>query len=127
MIYIVTYGEYSAYGIVGATTDRTIAEQLAQKFTKECWSEECRIEEYPDAEIMLKPAWSVYFDHSGNVACCDLCVHAYQYQELDQVKERYGYHNPYEFVIRVLADTAEAAIKIASEKRAKYLAEKNGL
>lgn len=127
MIYIVTYGEYSAYGIVGATTDRAIAEQLARKFNKESWNEECRIEEYPDAEIMLKPAWSVYFDHSGNVASCDPCEYAYQYQEIDQVDERYSYTSPYKFVIRVLADTQEAAIKIAAEKRAKYLAEKNGL
>ena len=62
--YVVTQGCYSDYHIVAVTTDREIAEKIAAKFTTKY--DECCIEEYHDAMAMLRPAWIVYFDISGN-------------------------------------------------------------
>ena len=124
MIYIVTYGEYSGYGIVGATTDRSIAEQMAAKFEHEDWNG-CRIEEWPDGETLLKPAWTVYFGHDGNVCRVDRATYVYEYVRLNKPEPTNTRH--YSLIITVLADGSQAAIKIAAELRAKYLAEKNGL
>ena len=55
-IYVVTKGDYPDYHIVAVTLDKGVAEKIATKFDSHY--DECRIEEYGDAEIMLKPAWT---------------------------------------------------------------------
>lgn len=122
MIYVVTQGSYSAYGIVGATTDYEVAKKIADKFSDR-W-DPCRIEEYPEGEYMLRPAWSVYFDKSGNAVRCERATSDYKYH---RIHDRPTRTITYDFIISVSADTEEAAIKIAAEKRAQYLAEENGL
>lgn len=121
MIYIVTKGDYSDYHIVAATTNRELAEKIRKKFADE-W-DECKIEEFPDAEVMLKKLWNVYFDDSGNALRCHITESEYDYHEkqdiIDPICKRY-----YNMIVKAEADTEEAAIKIAAEKRAKYLAEK---
>lgn len=121
-IYVVTQGSYSAYGIVGATTDYEVAKKIADKFS-DGW-DECCIETYEDGEYMLKPAWVVYFDKGGNVVNCNPAKSDYDYHKVYHRPERNRY---FDFIIGVSADTEEAAIKIAAEKRAQYLAEENGL
>ena len=125
MIYIVTKGSYSSYRIVAATTDCDIAKRIAAKFSDDC--EDAVVEEFPDAEVMLKNIWSVYFTKSGEVWTCVLSTDEYDYHKrlgavIDTVWKR-----DYDLIITVEADNEEAAIKIAAEKRAQYLAEKNGL
>jgi hypothetical protein len=121
-IYVVTQGIYSCYGIVGATTDYEVAKKIADKFS-EGW-DECRIEKYEDGEYMLRPAWVVYFDKNGNVKECHPAKNDYEYHKVHQRPER---NLRYDFIFGVSADTEEAAIKIAAEKRAQYLAEEMGL
>lgn len=80
---------------------------------------------FPDAEVMLKNAYHVWFDRSGNSVRCDVCDRTWEYKNLGEIRP---IHNRwYSLSVCVCADTPEAAIKIAAEKRAKYLAEKNGL
>lgn len=124
MIYIVTKGSYSCYHVVAATLDRAVAEKIAKKFSEDY--EECRIEEYPDAEVMLSSLWCVYFKRSGDVWKCILSDSEYDYRRHDNVIETV-YKFDYDMIVYVEADNEEAAIKIAAEKRAKYLAEKFGL
>ncbi len=126
MFYVVTKGCYSDYHIVAVTTNRGVAEQIANKFGGEySWGRTC-IEEYEDGEIMLRPAWMVTFDRSGNAVGCEACEDEYDYEDIGRVIERgRGYDRT--ICCYVSADTEEAAIKIAAEKRAMYLAEKNGL
>jgi hypothetical protein len=126
-IYVVTQGNYSDYHIVAATLDRKIAEKIAAKFSTK--RDECDIEEYDDAEVMLKPAWYIYFDKSGNVCDTTECNSDYEYQHVGEVYENKSlyYGGNYHIRAAVSADDLESAIKIAAEKRAMYLAEKLGL
>lgn len=123
-IYVVTQGCYSDYHIVAATLDKKLAEKIAAKFSDQY--DDCRIEEYGDAEVMLRPAYAIYFNDSGNVDSTHECKDAYDYSGLGNCNEyRYGFNR--KMRVTVSADNLESAIKIAAEKRAKYLAEKLGL
>lgn len=77
MIYLITKGSYSCYHVVAATTDRKIAKKIQKKFSDD-W-EDCRIEEFPDAEEMLKKLWGVYFTVEGTVFMCRLSNDEYDY------------------------------------------------
>ena len=126
-IYVVTKGCYSDYHIVAVTLDKDIAEKIAAKFNSSY--DECDIEEYSDAAIMLKPAWYIYFDKAGNVVDTMECNSEYEYSHVGEVYENKSlyYGGNYHIRAAVSADDLESAIKIAAEKRAKYLAEKLGL
>ena len=126
-IYVVTQGNYSDYHIVAVTLDKEIAEKIAAKFSND-WGE-CDVEEYGDAELMLKPAWTIRFDKAGNVCDTDECDSDYSYHRIGEVYENKSiyYGGNYHISATVAADDLESAIKIAAEKRAKYLAEKLGL
>lgn len=119
-IYVVTEGDYSDYHIIAATTDRDIAEKIAAKFTNQ-WDAP-RIEEYANAEVMLKPAWGINFNKSGIVINTYECDSAYDYENIGECCERRW--GDCALTVTVSADDVESAIKIAAEKRAKYLAEK---
>ena len=125
MIYVVTQGNHSAYRIIGATTDRETAEKIAKKFSDD--SDDCRIEEYPEGETLLRNLWRVFFKKNGDVFRCDLSeFHCDYYEEGRQIIDTV-YKRDYDLIVTVEADNEEAAIKIAAEKRAMYLANKNGL
>lgn len=124
-IYVVTQGDYSDYHIIAATTDREIAEKISTKFTTR--HDECRIEEYGDAEAMLRPAWIIGFEKTGNVISTRKCDSAYDYSCIGVVYETESCYRNYHMIVIVSADDSESAVKIAAEKRAKYLAEKQGL
>lgn len=120
MFYVVTQGNYSCYHIVGVTSNRDTAEKIAAKFSDDY--DECRIETYVDGEVMLRPAFDVWFNKDGSVSSIGRCINEYDYKGLSVIEEyRRG------LKVTVSADTEEAAIKIAAEKRAKWLAEQNGL
>lgn len=123
-IYVVTQGEYSDYHIITATTDKNVAEQIAQKFRgNDSWNE-TYVEEYEDAKMMLKPLFFIRFDKQGNVMECSAESSAYPYQpEYATIKHDVN-KNAFTYVV---ADTMEGAIKIAAERRAKFLAEQLGL
>ena len=125
MIYIVTRGEYSRYRVVAATTDRETAEKICDKFNDRAW-DECRIEEFPDAEVFLKNVWLVYFKKNGEVWKCEESSRDYDYKHIGRIDDGF-YKRDYDLIVTVEADTLDDAIKIAAEKRAKYLAETYGL
>lgn len=117
-IYVVTQGTYSDYHIITATLDRTVAEAIAKRFSAE-------VEEYEDAELLLKPRWDVRFFKDGPVEVGEHPFLDYYTGSRCIVYVRLG-----KLVLEVenvAADDKESAIKIAAEKRAAYLAEKNGL
>lgn len=126
-IHVVTSGCYSDYHIVAATLDKELAEKIAAKFSG--GYDDCDIEEYDDAEVMLKSAWYIYFDKAGNVCDTTECDSEYGYHRIGEVHENKSsyYGRNFHIYVVVSADDLESAIKIAAEKRAKYLAEKLGL
>lgn len=128
-IYVVTKGEYSDYHILTATTDKDLAEAIRTKFyTGNSW-DECRIEEYENADIYMKDVYCVRFNQIGNVYEVEKADSSYDYA-WEKINTFVKIANPsvvWDGYIYVQADTQEAAIKIASEKRAEFLARKAGI
>lgn len=130
-VYVITSGEYSDYSICAVALDKEKAEILKEKFDRYDYTG-ARIEEYDteDYEAILsgKSVYGVSFDKCGN------CINIYNENEdlspylIDRVKYSPSFN---EFtgvcVVYVMTDSPEAAVKIAAERRAKYLAEKMGL
>lgn len=125
MIYVVTRGRYSDYHIIAASADYKTAKKIKKKFDKYGW-DECVIEEFPDAEAMLKNVWRVYFRLNGDVFICYEADSEYDYRDVGTIIDTTFKHD-YDLIITVEADTKQDAIKIAAEKRAEYLATKTGL
>jgi hypothetical protein len=120
-VYVVTRGEYSDYHIVTATTDLAVAEAVAKKFSTEYSRAE--IEEYDNAEVMLRPIWFLRFAKNGDVCECRQGSDDYDYEKAGLC----GYDVKGQVYVNIIADTAEVAIKAGAERRAKFLAEREGL
>lgn len=123
-IYVVTKGQYSDYHIVAATLDKEKAERMAKRFSDK-W-DECEVEEYEDGDIDFRPYWDVRFKKAtSDIVRCDALG------SLDEcyIHDLYTFDTDINRNLRVVvaADTSEEAIKIASEKRAEYLAKKEGV
>ncbi len=112
-IYVLTKGEYSDYHILTATTDRALAETISEKFSAE-------IEEYENAELMLRPIWFLRFEKNGDVCECRLDASGYGYEQAGLC----WFDITGGVMVHVVADSKEQAIKAGAERRAKFLAEK---
>lgn len=121
-IYVVTKGEYSDYHIVAVATNLETAVKLAKRFTDR--SDEARVEEYEEASPVELPMWHVGFDADGHVTRCDAAdwSNSYAYTNLNKCVSFFD-----RVYVHVEAGSEEKAIKIAAEKRAEYLAQKEGL
>lgn len=122
--YVITSGCYSAYHICGVTLDKHKAETLKTVYEKIEY-EEVNIEEYElDAHYDRFESgckmYLVQFDCEGNIhQVCGDCS-----PDDESIYETWGGHYINVFV---WAKDQESAVKIAAEKRAKYLAEKEGI
>lgn len=122
-IYVVTQGIYSDYHIITATTDEALANKIAKKYSADILDEDERaqVEVFENAEETLLPYWVVDFAGNGDV---EKIVNTKPYSgansEIYIRKDKTA-------IAHVFAANSEAAIKIAAEKRAKALAEKQGL
>lgn len=120
-VYVVARGSYSDYHICAVAVDKQHAERLCKLFSNRY--EEANIEEYDtdDAQTLANGGtrYAVRFDKNGNVS--DI------HEDIDDCVGCYYIRHNGEFVVTVDTYTEEAAIKIAAEKRAQYLAEKLGL
>ena len=123
-IYVVTKGMYSDYSIITATHDKEKAEKIAEKYSDK-W-EYCDIEEYEDCVENVKPIWYVEFQNkTENVIDAHIEATTYTFRRANELgMSCFSYGNLYTYVF---ADNEKEAIKIAAEKRAMYLAEKNHL
>jgi hypothetical protein len=125
MIYVITKGSYSDYHIVGATTNLDNAEKIAKKFS-DIW-DECQVEAFVEGETLLRNIWKVYFKKNGDVWLCEQSDYHRDYYDASRQIVDTVYKRDYDLIVTVEADNEEAAIKIAAEKRAMYLANKNCL
>ena len=122
--YVITSGCYSDYHICAVTLDKHKAETLKTVYEKIEY-DEVNIEEYElDAHYdRLESGCKMYlvqFDCEGNIhqVCGD------RSPDDEGIYETWGGHYINAFV---WAKDEESAVKIAAEKRAKYLAEKEGI
>lgn len=127
-VYVITKGSYSDYRICGVTTDIKRARQLKKIFSRgyRGYAEKASIEEYdtdyPTNEIAESNVYQIEFDKNGNISDESESPFGF-YTDIDEK----GYEVADKFYVDVIAKTRDDAIKIASEKRAKYMAEKFGL
>ena len=122
-IYVVTKGSYSDYRIITATLYEEKAKKIAEKFSDE-WNT-AEVEVYEDSDIYLKPAWLIRMDTNGEVyEISNEDGHEYSYQRISEDIDRDVNGRA---LIYVSANNADEAIKIASEKYARYIAKKKGL
>lgn len=124
-VYVITMGDYSDYHICAVTLDPDHAERLKTIFTKDY--DETRVEVFDtDAPVDLlsgKKPYSVVFEKNGDVRRIADCDPEWivSNESVWTLLERD------DLCVCVAADDPAAAIKIAAEKRAKYLAEKAGI
>ena len=124
-VYVITQGEYSDYGIVAVKLDKTEAETLAHAVSGKYYP--AYVEEYDTDDFQIidesKTVYEIDFLKSGSVKRWRNCPN--QRVVNNQCVCLEIYHNMIRVV--VVANNEQSAIKIAAEKRAEYLAKKNGL
>lgn len=121
-IYVVTKGHYSDYHIITATTDEERAKKIAKNFSDDY--DKTNIEIFEDSELYVNPFWEISFDSDGDVMDMSRTNNEYCFDSINEVKPS---GDGKTMCICVSAENAEHAIKIASEKRAEYLAMKAGI
>lgn len=131
-VYVITMGSYSDYHICAVALDREKAERLCEVLPGWCGDvpeiEEWDTEKYEDLLTGRKPYFVIFLEN-GNVFNAGEKDWGVEYFE-PGIEETNCVHNE-EWVpalrVNLYADNKEAAIKIAAEKRAMYLAEKEGI
>lgn len=128
-VYVITKGCYSDYHICAVTLDKEKAERLRKLFDgggmDETEIEEWDTEQHVDLLSGRKP-YFVLFRENGDVLSVTEDEYCIEYFEPKIFVFHHCYHGDV-LKTAVYADNREAAIKIAAEKRAKYLAEKEGI
>ncbi len=111
--YVITAPGYHSYEIVTATTDEQLANAIAEKF-------DGRVEAFENADAFLKNCWFVRFRKDGSIVyCLDKSKDPYHIK----YAEKAGFRKSGIFTISVFADSAEEAVRIATEKRTQFLSE----
>jgi len=125
-VYIVTEGEYSGYHIVGVFSSKRNARMIKNIISNECnmvnievWS----VDKWIKGLNQHKNVYFVRLDKKGNVRRVEKETAWYiETEETDKDKYREDINGIYTYV---WASTEAEAIKIASERRTKYLIEKS--
>lgn len=127
-IYVIMKGAYSDRHVVTATLDPVKAKKIAEKFSDDY--DDCWIDEFEDGDFMLRDLWYVSFYGDGSIQCVSKENSEYCYEGAYNDKSiRCNVRNGKVHAVwmYVFADNEEHAIKIATDKRAEFLAQQNGL
>ena len=126
-VYVVTKGCYSDYHICAVTLDKEKAERLCKLFDEGSWRD-ARVEEFDTethADLLSgRKPYRVSFRKNGDLYSVDEDTWGIEYFE-SEIIERPNIDDS--LLVKLYAEDRESAIKIAAEKRAKYLAEKEGI
>ena len=130
-VYVITKGCYSDYHICAVTLDKVKAEMLCKLF--DCSCDEAEIEEFDTeaaADLLSgRKPYYVRFCQDGALFSAGRREYCLEYFN-PGIKESFCFVKGQKvdlLDVELYADSREAAIKIASEKRAMYLAEKEGI
>lgn len=129
-IYVITKGDYSDYHICAVSTDEKRAERLAELYTDRY--DYAKVEEYDtdaDTDILIEERipFRVTFTSTGAVRRVDKEVECRESFSPRIVVGPANSFTPECIHVHLFAPSEEAAIKIAAEKRAAFLAEREGL
>lgn len=117
-LYAVTKGDYSEYHIIGLTASKKKAEFWAKAYSDK-WGK-ATVEEFEDGEEFdnrLMYEVNIHKDYGVRVYLQEYCG------GVERIKE----YKDGDVCVWVLAEDKAKAVKIACDRRAKYLAEKAGL
>lgn len=122
-VYVITKGAYSDYHICAVAATKEIAEKLRKIYSDDSWAD-ARIEEYDLNEA--KDDVRVFYD----VTFADGKVSTYfnEYGERESIQFFKG--NKWQsdrLIVSVRARDEDHAVKIAQDRRAEYLAKKEGV
>lgn len=122
-VYVLTEGCYSAYHIIGVTLDEEQAKIAADALSNRNFTVNCEEFETNDINI-IKPGcnlWEIYFDEKTHAI-----TRIYRSEYPDCLGTVQLMRNK-TFCVEVYAEDKEHAIKYASDKLSKYLAEQAGI
>ena len=129
-LYAITEGDYSEYHIITLCSDKAVAESIIKRLNK-CiedyefpLQDSYRIEEYTDGEVYTDESLKGYYARFDGTECevnveeeIEFCYREYVTWKTDGTI----------YSLYVFAHNEEEAKKIASEKRAKLIAERTGV
>lgn len=133
-IYIITKGRYSDYHICAVATDEKQAEKLAKMYTDNY--DDARVEEYDTEEYTDRLAafddtrlpFSVNFNDKGEViSVWRQGADGFEPRIQERTCQYSRLLNGERLRVYLYAPDEEAAVKIAAEKRAEYLAQKEAI
>lgn len=123
-VYIVTYGIYSDYSICAVFSTRDKAEEYIQQH-----GDTYRIEEYSvDDEIEQSEIWSVEIGMlSHKIKQCESVSDSWHNERVDKFRvfEPVFRNGEWSFKIILRADSMDRAIKVANERAAQIMANKD--
>ena len=124
--YVITNGEYSDYHIVAVYADREEAYKVCKILNDRCEYEDYKIEEFEDGSLVRYENLNTYcviFDNN------ETRVRENDSDDFEYClrKEYWQYQDGTVWAVFVFASNKEEALKIASEKRAKLMAEQTGV
>lgn len=122
-VYVITKGEYSDYHICAVAATKEIAEKLQKIYSEDSWGDAI-IEEYDlnEARDDVKVFYDVTFTNEKVSACFN------EYGEKESIHFFKG--NKWQsdrLIVCVRARDEDHAVKIAQDRRAEYLAKKEGI
>lgn len=132
--HVVTRGKYSSYRIVAVCSDRAAAEKIVERINRESYfdpgdgepgwiCEECCIEEYEDCDVLFDETLTTYFVNFEKGTAAE------EAETTESALRDPVYENQDGTIwgMYVFAKDKEQAMKIASDKRAMLMAQKEGI
>lgn len=123
-VYIITKGAYSDYHICAVAATKEIAEKLRKIYSDEYSWADARIEEYDLNEA--KDDVRVFYDVTFADGKVSACFNEYGERESIQFFKGNKWQSD-RLIVSVRARDEDHAIKIAQDRRAEYLAKKEGV
>lgn len=124
-LYAITSGAYSDYGIITLCSDKEKAEKLVEWYNRYEKYDKADVEEYEDGVVVpdesVKP-YEVTFLNDGSLGEAEICGPYYYMFHQRMLECSDG-----RLIFYVLATDEESAKKIAAEKRAFHLAQREGI
>lgn len=122
-VYVITRGEYSDYHICAVAATKEIAEKLQKIYSEDFW-DDAIIEEYDLNETRddVRVFYDVTFEDDRVSACFN------EYGEKESIRFYKGNKSQSDrLIVCVRARDEDHAVKIAQDRRAEYLAKKEGV
>ena len=124
-LYAVTCGDCDYYEILALCTNKSKAQEIAQRLVKERYSDIVTVEEYENADNCDTDVYRVAFDRNYKVSSCGLWIDKTDAKDFEIVYNRCDLIEKY--AVKVHANSRAEAIKAARDKLTEYKAREFGI